>query len=234
MPASGCVGSPTAGQSPGAIDTGGEMSEERWEVGPVLSRAWELLKRHVGVIVGAMVILVLTQTLFTGINRVLGDMADATEWTVALQLLGLAALLVTLAGWAVNTLLTLGCIRIYLDAVRGEQPRIGQLLGEGRQLVPGMIASLITAVGVLLGSLLLIVPGVILFVGWMFSLVALGDRREGALEAIRVSWRMTDGERGGLLLWVLVCFGLMLAGVLTCGVGVFLAAPICGLGTVLI
>jgi len=210
------------------------MSTERWEVGPILGRSWELFTRHLWVVLGAVAVMAVTSAAFSAIDGRLEGWAGHAGWSVTEQLIGLARLALLGLSWAVNTLLTLGSIRIYLKAARGEAPRIADLFGEGRHLVAGIVASLVTGLGVAAGAMLLVVPGVILMLGWMFSLVALVDQGLGPMEAIRCSWRITSGEKGGLLLWTLVCLGLMVAGLLACGVGIVVALPVCGLGTTLI
>jgi len=210
------------------------MNSERWEIGPVLARSWELFTRHLWIILGAIAVIAVTGAVFSGIDSRLESWAAHSSWSVTEQVAGLARLGVFGVSWAVNILLTLGSIRIYLKAARDEGPRFKDLFGEGRYLVGGFVASMITLVGVAAGTMLLIVPGVILMLGWMFSLVAMVDQDLGPMEAIRESWRITSGEKGGLLLWTLVCAGLMLAGLLACGVGIFVATPVCGLGTTLI
>ena len=96
------------------------------------------------------------------------------------------------------------------------------------------MASLLVGAGVLLGLMALVVPGIILGLGWMFTQALIVDRNLGPIEAMQTSWRLTRGEKGGLLLWMLVCAGICLLGAMACGIGLFVAAPICGLGTLMI
>lgn len=210
------------------------MSDERWEVGPVLKRSWELFTKHLWTILGGVVVMAVVGGVFTGFDSGLDSLLASSSWSVTEGLLGLLKLAAFLVSWAVNLFLTLGFIRIYLKAVRDEGPQFSDLFAEGRHVVAGLVASLITLAGVVTGTMLLIVPGVILMLGWMFSLVALVDQELGPVEAIRESWRITRGEKGSLLLWFCVCCGLMLLGAMACGVGLFVATPICGLGTTLI
>ena len=210
------------------------MSAERWEIGPVLARSWRTFTRHLWIVLGAIGVMAVAGTIFTGIDGRLEAWAAHSSWSVTEQVVGLARLAVFGASWAVNILLTLGSIRIYLKAARDEGPRFGDLFGEGRYLAGAFVATLVTMVGVAAGTMLLVVPGVMLMLGWMFNLIAMVDQDLGPMEAIRESWRITSGEKGGLLLWTLVCVGLMLAGLLACGVGLFVATPICGIGTTLI
>jgi len=210
------------------------MDAERWEVGPVLNRSWELFKDNLGVILGATIVVALINGLFSGVNQGLQSAIAGADSGLAASTLGLVSFAVGILGWVVQTYLSLGFIRLFLRTVRQEGPEIGDLFTGGRWLVPGIIASLLVGAGVGLGMLLLIVPGVILALGWMFAQLLIVDKDMGPIEAMKTSWRMTQGEKGGLFLWALVAFGLIIVGFLACGLGVFVAAPVVGLGTTLI
>ncbi len=210
------------------------MEADRWEVGPVLSRSWQLFTDNLGVILGATIVVALINGVFTGINQGLQAAAAGADSGLVASTIGLVVTAVGLLSWVVQTYLSLGFIRLFLRATRGEGPQIADLFSAGRYLVPGILASLLVALGVSLGLLLLIVPGVILSLGWMFTQLLIVDKDLGPLEAIKESWRITQGEKGGLFLWALVSLGVILVGFLACGIGIFVAAPVVGLGTTLI
>lgn len=210
------------------------MTKERWEVGPVLSRAWQLFKDNLGLILGAMIVTAIVNGIFTGIGSGLEELIGQSNSGLAVLIFGPMRAAVGLIGWIVSVFLSLGLIRLLLNVIRGTGATIADLFGGGRFLVPGVLASLLVGAGVILGLAVLIVPGVILALGWMFVQPLIVDRGLGPVEAIQESWRLTRGEKGGLFLWMLVCVGLCLLGVMACGVGLFVAAPVCGLGTLLI
>lgn len=209
------------------------MSTERWEIGPVLSRAWRLFTDNLGIILGAMFVMAIINLTFTGVERNLDALIGGSSGLAAL-LLGPIRVGVSLAGWVVSVFLSLGLIRLMLNLIRGGSATFADLFSGGRYLFPGVAASLLVGGGVLLGLIALIVPGVILGLGWMFSQALIVDRNMGPIEAMQASWNLTRGEKGGLLLWMLVCAGICLLGAMACGVGLFVAAPICGLGTLMI
>lgn len=210
------------------------MTTQRWEVGPILGRAWQLFRDHAGVILGAMIAMAIINGAFSGVASGLRQLMGASDSGLMAMLYGGARAGVSLASWAVSVFLTLGLIRLLLNAVRGTGPQIADLFAGGRHLVPGMVASILVGLGVLLGCALFLVPGVILGLGWMYTQVLIVDRELGPVEAMQESWRLTRGEKGGLFLWSLVCLGTCLAGFMACGVGLLVAVPVCGLGTVLI
>ncbi len=210
------------------------MTTERWEVGPVLTRAWQLFKDNLGLILGAMIVMAIINGVFTGIGSGIEEVIGESRSGLVALILGPMRAAVGLVGWIVSVYLSLGLIQLLLKVIRGTGATIGDLFGGGRALVPGVLASLLVGAGVILGLAVLIVPGVILALGWMFVQALIVDRGMGPVEAMQESWRVTRGEKGGLFLWMLVCVGLCLLGLMACGVGLFVAAPVCGIGTLLI
>jgi hypothetical protein len=76
----------------------------------------------------------------------------------------------------------------------GERPRAGPSIQAGLDVFPQVfLAVLISGAGIALGLLLLILPGVYVAVRWYFAAqsVVIDDAR--STEALRASWRLTDG-----------------------------------------
>lgn len=84
------------------------------------------------------------------------------------------------------------------------------------------LAGILMAVGVLLGFIAFIIPGIILSLGWTFYALLMTDERATVVSSLRGSWRMTRGHRGRLflfqlLMFVLVVFPFVIAAVLVGG-----------------
>lgn len=71
--------------------------------------------------------------------------------------------------------------------------------GLGR-LLPLAGAALLTGLAILGGTLLLVVPGIIVGCGMALAIPALVSERLGPVEAIRRSWALTRGHRGAIFL----------------------------------
>jgi hypothetical protein len=86
----------------------------------------------------------------------------------------------------------------------GRRPRLGAVALRGVQALPVVAAAEIVAdVGIYLGFLALIVPGVVLALRWAVVAQAAALENEGWLEALRSSRRLTSGHYGHI-------FGLLL------------------------
>lgn len=87
-------------------------------------------------------------------------------------------------------------------------------------------ASVLTSLAVGIGFVLLIVPGVIALLFFMFSTFIVIDRELGPIDAMKESMRITEGHRLPLLGFVLLLVLIVIAGALALGVGLLVAFPI--------
>jgi uncharacterized membrane protein len=91
---------------------------------------------------------------------------------------------------------------------------------------PVLVANLITGVAVTLGLTCLFVPGVILSLGLSMTIPIIIDRNLGPIEALTESWKLTDGHKMNLFVYMLIAAGLVIGGLCACLVGVLLVVPI--------
>lgn len=112
----------------------------------------------------------------------------------------------------------------FLRAARGGTPDVGDLFAAFRgDYWQAVLAGLLMSVLVAIGTVLLIVPGIIAAVrlAWVPYLVV--DERLAAVEAIKASWERTRGY--GLTIFVLwlIAIPIVLVGLLALGVGVIVS-----------
>jgi uncharacterized membrane protein len=75
------------------------------------------------------------------------------------------------------------------------------------------------------GLVLLIVPGIILAIKYVFYDYLIIDKELGPLEALRESSRITGGVKWQLFIFMLLVFLINFAGILFFGVGLLLTIP---------
>jgi uncharacterized membrane protein len=217
-----------------------QSARVQWNIGDVLARSWEIFKDNVGVFLGGILMIMAVSVLISFISQA-GQLAVRAAFhgersTLAILLTAGIAIVFGLIGSLVQTFLTLGYIRAALAAVRGQTPEFGVLFSAGPFFLTGFLASLLAGIGVAIGIVLCIVPGVFLALGLYFVQFIVVDREGGigVIDALKESWQLTDGYKGALFLWALVSIGLILAGTLACCVGVFVAAPLIWIGMAVI
>jgi uncharacterized membrane protein len=111
-----------------------------------------------------------------------------------------SALINIIYGLVVMTPVSYGASWVYLKACRGEQFRVSDIFFAVQQFGNVLIASILVAVIVGAGILLLIVPGIIFACKLAFVPYLVMDEKMEAVEAVRKSWSMTRGFAGNIFL----------------------------------
>jgi hypothetical protein len=133
----------------------------------------------------------------------------------------LLAIPVQLTQFAVTVVMLRAALRLH-DGQPFELSRAQELLaGYWSYLLTALLQGLI----VIVGLVLLVVPGVIWALKYGLATWVAVDQRLEPLEALRESARLTDGIKGRLLGFALVMLGVNLLGALACGVGLLLTIP---------
>jgi hypothetical protein len=217
-------------------------------IGDCIRRAFDLTKRHfwmllaVGVVYSAVIFAFnFTTTLaispFTKdriesrsfppveyeTGRIRRPGSDMKNLTPAGQV---AEALQSLAAQVLDLFLGLGMARIGLNFVSGKPVEIGMLFGEGRKLWTCIGASILYGLMVAVGLVLLIVPGIYLALRFGQYQNAIVDKDLGVIDSLKYSSRITEGNKMNLLGLGVICFLIVIAGVLALLVGLFLALPV--------
>jgi len=82
------------------------------------------------------------------------------------------------------------------------------------------------AIVVLLGLILLVVPGIVAAVALIFVPYLIVDKKLGPIDAIKESWRITKGHKWQLFLLMLVLGLINIAGALALLVGLLVSIPV--------
>lgn len=146
----------------------------------------------------------------------LATMADLNTYFVVG--VGLFSFLIYILLWTI----TQGAlVRTTVAFSEGGKATMGESIMAGlRAAVPLLLLALLTAVAISIGLVLLIVPGVILYVLWSVAAPALVEERLGPLEALGRSRHLTSGARWKvfgliLILFVMYCLFVALVGLLS-------------------
>lgn len=203
------------------VPRGGEP--QPWDVGEVLREAWELYKP-------SWAPLTLALFLATMIGMLPGQAAPALVQAGILDegsggCWGVVGAL-SFVGWVVQVFFELGLTRQALGAVQTGTARFGDVFSGGARVLPYFALAFVKAVGVTLGLVVLVVPGVILGLGLWMSRFYFVDQGLGPIAALRASWDASEGQKGNLLLLWLAGVALTFAGIATCCVGVFVTQPV--------
>jgi uncharacterized membrane protein len=87
-------------------------------------------------------------------------------------------------------------------------------------------AEILAAIIIVIGFILVIIPGIIASLGLGFAPYVVIDRTAGPTDALKESWGITKGNKWQLFLLGLVLLGLNLLGVLALVVGLLVTIPV--------
>jgi hypothetical protein len=176
------------------------------DVGAAFSYGWNAWIQHAGPMVGLAAVVV-------GVNLVIGLLGSASDAVAALVVFNLLS-------FVVSIVLGMGLIRGALAVTEGRMPSFSMFL-ETDGFWWYLIATLVYFLGVALGLVLLIVPGIIIAIMWQFYGFAIVERPTTTIgQALGRSVDITRGSRWQLLGMSVLLVLLNIVGILACGIGV--------------
>jgi uncharacterized membrane protein len=160
--------------------------------------------------VGPMLLLTLVIVVVNVVISLIGQAMDSV----------VLSLVVSAIGWIVGLLLALGLIRASLAVTRGEKPEVGMLF-DSAGFGPYILASILFGIGVAIGLILCIVPGIIFGIVFMFYgyLIAENPDRMGPTDALKRAAEISKGHRWELFGFAIVLLLINIVGAIACGVG---------------
>lgn len=182
--------------------------------GVAISFGWKKATENLGFLLAVTLVFVVAELVIFLIAGWLGGM----HWILGI--------LFTIITFLAVMYLTLGFTKIMLKIVDGQPTSFGDLFARDLKVVTNFIlTSLLYSTIVSVGMVLLIVPGIIFGLKFLFAPLLAIDKGLGPIDALKQSSAMTDGVK-----WDLIGFyhviGLVIAiGVAALFVGVLVALP---------
>ena len=195
-----------------------------FSAGAAIRYGWETFKRRPWFFAGtALLILVLSglvDSLTSGADAIVTGSPDHSSG------LGLVINL------AFGTLLSMGATAFYIAAHDNPDGARLSMLWHPQPFWKYLAASILLAIVVGVGLALLIVPGIILFLMFMFATFIVIERGLGPIDAMSESRRLTRGHKWQLLGFVGLLFLINLLGLLALIVGLLVSIPVSALAFV--
>lgn len=212
------------------------------EAGAAISYGWNKFKDNwgeiiVALIVGFVIIVVLAvigaliqnalldtgscTVKFTnnGITRSGG--CDSPGFFTRIIAYGIVQVLVFLGQMA----LQLFIIRATLMIVRGERLEASKIM-TAQNLGPYALGAIVVAILTFVGFILCIIPGILVIFFTFFWGYFVVDKNMSPIDAITASYNLVKDNIGQVLVFILLSWVVMLAGVIACGVGIIVAWPV--------
>ena len=132
----------------------------------------------------------------------------------------------SVTSWVLSIIIGMGVLKIYLKVVDGQSYKLEDILSTTHLWLKYLLGSLLYGAIVMIGLLLLIVPGIILAVKYQYLMYLVIDEELGPLEALGKSGRITNGNKFNLFIWGLVMALVNVVGALAFFVGLFVTIPL--------
>jgi len=111
----------------------------------------------------------------------------------------------------------------YLKAARDDPLDVKDMFEVFHNYWNAVLANLLVGVIVVIGFILLIIPGIIFACKLAFTPYLVVDRKMGVIEAVKESWRMTGGYAWKVFFIGLLAIPISIAGLICFGVGIIVA-----------
>jgi len=157
------------------------------------------------------------------IGFIIGIPTGMNEWVQGAAAVGILSFFVFVYSIFINGPVQYGVAFAYLKAARGDKLEIKDMFEAFRNYWNAVLASLFVCVIVVIGLVLLIVPGIIFACKLAFTPYLVVDRKMAVIEAIEESWRMTGGHAWKVFLIGLLSIPIGIAGLLCFGVGIIIS-----------
>jgi len=207
------------------------------DVGAAFRWGWKKFRENAATFVLATLIIVavavvLNFALQTVVDRIFGS-GDVRIDPDTLEVSGGRSLLANLfftllassAASIVTYFLQAGVIRASLKVADGGKPDLGSVFTT-EQASKTFITALLLAAGVLVGTLLCYLPGLLFSIATAYSLYFLVDNDVEPIDSIKKSVRFVFDNIGQLILLFLASIAALIVGAILCGIGLLVAIPV--------
>lgn len=186
--------------------------------GSAIRFGWETFKKRPWFFVGASVVIVLAYgvvgAISNGIDSALGSSAEAPS------------VIGGLVNLALSTFVGMGVTAFFLAAHDNPETVDLSTLWHPRPFWKFLAASILVGLAIAIGLVLLVVPGILAMIFFMFSTVIVIDRDLGPIEAMKESMRIGRGHRWSLLGLVVLLVLIVFVGLIALFVGLLVAMPV--------
>lgn len=187
------------------------MKEAKFQIGEIVSESWQKMLKNIGFFILVILIYgVLSGSMNFG-NR-------ETNYPILMGGFGLIGLILSI-------IVNVGILKITLQIIDDKKASLDELFLNYKKAWRYFLAGLLVGLIVLLGLILLIVPGIYWALKYQFVGYLIIDKDLSISEALHESGRLTRGYKWQLLLFHLLLGLINLAGALALGLGLFLTTP---------
>ncbi len=187
--------------------------ESKFTISEVLSASWSALKSQIWILVGLFIGFSIISSIFSLL------LTPAMTSYVGMCIVNIIFLILSL-------IFTLGYTKNIFQTLDKEEPQFSAYGQQARKTGTLFVASLILTILIMIGTFLLIIPGIYLALRLQFFIAFIVEEDAGIIDSLKQSWEITKDQVLPLFLLFLVMILIVIIGLLILGVGIFVAVPL--------
>lgn len=198
------------------------MDSRAFSDGAILKAAWQRTKDRLGFFIILGIILAIFFIAASFLIAWISSESEAGGW------------IATIVYWIISSIIGIGLIKIVLDVADGNNGALVDLVTHWNLLLKYIAVTIVYGVVVWVGLILLIFPGIIWSLKFLFAPWLVVDKGMGPLEAMKASSRMTMGMKWDLFGFLAAGYVVFAIGVVCLGVGVFVTGPLFAIASAMV
>ncbi len=189
------------------------MTTKNFSISEAVGFGWDTMKSNIGFFIGLLIVVGL-------IENVPGFIAITLEADSPLL-----ATIINIASLVLSMIIGMGLIEISLKFCDGEKGELSDLFSCYPLFFNYLIGSIIYWLIIMVGLILLIIPGIIWAIQFQYYSYLIIDRGLGPIDALKKSSKITKGVKWDLFILSIVLMVINLLGLLCLLVGLFATIP---------
>ncbi len=186
-----------------------------YQIGEVLSEAWEKTKGLKGSVILGIIIFYLIIIAITAVSMGLSMLSNSIAISI----------LTNLVTTAISLPITVGLLMMGINRSIDRQVSFSMIFNYFSFLIPLLLASLLMYLLIILGLLLLILPGIYLIVAFSFALPLIVERKMGIWEALQTSRKAVTHKWFSFFGFGLLYFVIVFISAIPAGIGLIWTLP---------
>ncbi len=193
------------------------MKQKTFSIKEALSFGWEKQQSNFLFFAGITLVAAIPNIIFDAVS----DIAENSNLflRVGISIISLIVML----------FFSLGVRKITLEAYDNKELKFSDLFSQKNLLISVLGASIIYFIFIFIGALALIIPGIFIFCRLLFYEIAIVDKKMGAIESLKDSWRITKGNALKIFILILFLIIINILGALAILIGLLITVPITAL-----
>jgi uncharacterized membrane protein len=136
-----------------------------------------------------------------------------------------SGIVISIFGFLFMGIFQMGYLKNCFQTLDGEEPQFSAYGQESLKIVKYIVAYILFSLIILIGFVLLIFPGVYLYLRLQFYLAFIVDENAGIIESFKKSWGITKNKVLSLFVLFFIMLLIVLIGNIALIVGLFVAMP---------